>query len=286
MVKRKNNPETHITEVQKAFEAEFYHRLVRDSREPPIHDPLKPAIRERVIEDDTLGLHNRLQAVSASVVAEFEFPENPERAAEFESWLNEKIEDDVLEDLGRDLVIDGEHWTAEHIRDASKQGIKHGDRQLRRSGFDVDDEPVSSVVRAPVHQDVIQSGYLRAYDELEGITTDMATDISRTMSDGLAEGWGPRKTASAMNDRVDKVGLTRSRRLARTETSRAYNDHSLVRFDEFGVTHVDVLTHEPCDLCASVAAGGPYTLEEARGLVPGSTHPNCVCSLTPARGQT
>lgn len=284
MVKRKTNPRTHIVEVQKRFEAELYHRLIRDARDPPIHDPLKPEIGRRVIDEDALGLRDGLVTDGGTgtlTAQEFDFPENPELAADFETWLNEKIEGDVLHELPRNQVVAGDHWTAEHIRAASRQGVKHGDRELRRSGFDVEAEPASAVVRAPVHQDMLQSGYLRAYDELDGISSEMATEISRSMSEGLAEGLNPRETASRMNERVD-VGLTRSRRLARTESSRVYNNHSLARFDEFGVAEVDVLTFEPCDLCQAIAAGGPYSLQEARGLVPGSTHPNCVCSLTPA----
>lgn len=282
MVQRKTNPRTQITEVQKSFEAAFYHRLIRDDRDPPQHDPLAPAIREKVVDEDALGLET-IQLRAADARLQFEFDENPRQAAEFEDWLNRKIRTDVLELGSRSDVVSGRHYTSEYIRQSSEQGVKHARRELRRAGVDLADEDVSigGVLRTPVHRDIIESAYIRTYDELEGITSEMATDISRTMSDGLSQGWNPRRTASEMAGRVDDVGLTRSRRLARTETSRVYTQHAAARYDDHGVREVKILTHDPCDDCASLAADDPYPIEEAGSLIPARTHPSCVCTIAP-----
>lgn len=298
MVTRKSNPRTRITEVQKAFEADLYHRLVRDNRDPPVHIPLKREIIERIVDDDELGLRdngphpngNGIFADGGIVTAQddFEFTENPRRVASFEDWLHRKVEQDILQVTPRDGVIDARHWTSDYVRDASKQGIKHANREARRAGIDVRipdtaaiDEPVGATLRRSVHQDILQSAYIRSYDELDGITTDMAVDISRTMSEGLSEGLNPQTIARNMNDRVDKVGLTRGRRLARTETMRAYNNHTLGRYGTFEVQRVRLLTFEPCSVCQAIEAGGPYELDDAPSI-PADSHPNCVCSWAPA----
>lgn len=283
MVKRKNNPRTHINEVQRRFEADLYRRLVQDNRDRSTRTPLKSKIRRKVVDEDAFDLTDSgsLSASHSGSLQAYEFPENPERSAEFEEWLDRQVKRGVLVQVGRDRVIDGDHWTSEYIRDAGKQGIKHGNRELRRAGVEPDDTPVGAALRAPVHTDILQAGYLRSYDELDKITSEMATEISRAMSDGLAQGWNPRKTASAMNERVDNVGLTRSRRIARTETMRAYHDHSIARYGEHDIQKVRIVTYNPCDVCENLAADNPYTLEEARGLIPGSTHPNCVCATAP-----
>lgn len=270
MVQRKTNPRTLITEVQKSWEADCYHRLIRSDDER--HTPVRTAIRERVVEEDALGLQ--------TITLQFDFPENPRKAADFEEWLQNKLDAAYLERMGRSGVVDGGHWTGEYVRASSQQGVKHADRELRRVAIDVDDESVGAVLRSPVHTDILESAYLRAYDELEGVSSDMGREISRVMSDGLGEGWNPRKTARAMTERVD-VGMTRSRRVARTEASRAYSQHTAARYSDHGIEKVKILTYNPCDSCADLAAGGPYPIEEAGSLIPNRTHPSCVCALEP-----
>lgn len=269
MVKRKTNPRTQITEIQKAFEADIYHRLIRDSD----GEPLAPEIRRRVVEEDALGLE--------TIQLQFEFPENPEAAAEFEDWLDRKIRSDVLESAERSKVVNGRHFSSEYLYQSSQQGVKHAHRELRRAGVDLSDEEtqIGTILRTPVHEDILSSAYVRAYDELDNVTSAMSTDISRVMSESLADGVNPRETARRMTDRVDKVGLTRGRRIARTETARTYNLHSAARYSDMGVTEVKVLTASPCEKCASLASSNPYPIEDAASLLP--QHPNCVCSIAP-----
>lgn len=284
MVQRKTNDRTQITEIQKAFEADLYHRLIRDSEAKHNAQPLRQALRVRVVDDDALELTTlQFTHVGSDTEAalQFDFPENPDAAADFEDWLDGKINNDVLERASRSRVVDGRHYSSEYIRQSSEQGVKHADRELKRAGAgDLvdDDTPVSAILRTPVHEDIMRSAFIRSYDELDNITGEMATEISRVMSDSLADGVNPRETARRMNDRVD-VGLTRSRRIARTETARTYNLHSAARYDDLGVTEVRILTANPCDRCVGLREGGPYSVSEAGSLLP--EHPNCVCSIAP-----
>lgn len=290
MVQRKNNPRTQINEVQRRFESDLYHRLVRDDRDRPQHEPLAEWIRERIADDDALGLDSddasdldgldifAPDGGTREITADFDFAEDPARAADFEEWLAEKIEEDVLVATDRGDVIDGGHWSAEYIRDSSKQGIKHADRELRRVGIDPDGEAVNQVLRTPVQRDIVAAAYRRTYDELEGVTEQMGREIARSMSDGLSQGKNPVDIARDMTERTD-VGLSRSRRIARTETARTYNTSTAARYDDHGVTQVRVLTSNPCEACASLAAGGPYPVEDAADLLP--EHSNCVCSISP-----
>lgn len=285
MVSRKTNPRTYITEVQKAFEAELYRRLVSDPKDRHPHDPLKRGIRQRIEEDDWFDLTETtvddLFTDGGSLAAQdgFEFPENPQRSVEFDEWLEDAIDRGVLVRVDRQRVLAGEHWTGTHMRAASRQGIRHGDRELRRAGIEVAEDSVAASLRTPVHQKILKSGYRRAYDKLDGITADMSSEISRVMSEGLGAGKHPSAIATDMNKRVD-VGLTRSRRMSRTETAWNYNTHSLNRYSEYGVDRVELLTSDPCDLCADIASGGPYPVGDAP-QIPSASHPNCVCSWSP-----
>lgn len=56
--------------------------------------------------------------------------------------------------------------------------------------------------------------------------------------------------------------------------------------EEVAGSGVEVLTAGDdlvCEECEDIASGGPYTLDEARGLIP--AHPNCRCSFVPVEDQ-
>lgn len=107
----------------------------------------------------------------------------------------------------------------------------------------------------------------------------MDQQISRILAAGIGEGRGPYDIARQLNERVDKIGVTRSRMLARTEVINAHADASLNAYEEAGLEGVDVEAEwltaaDACPECEEASNGGPYTISEARGLIP--FHPNCL----------
>ena len=146
---------------------------------------------------------------------------------------------------------------------------------------------LAETFNAPIHADALGILYTRNYRELKGITDAMDQEISRVLTRGFAEGWNPRKMAREINDRVDKVGLTRARTLARTETIHAHSEATLNRYESMlgadaQVTgKAELLTagdRRVCPICESLE-GTVFSLTEARGVVP--VHPNCRCAFLP-----
>jgi SPP1 gp7 family putative phage head morphogenesis protein len=114
----------------------------------------------------------------------------------------------------------------------------------------------------------------------------MDGQISRVLAEGLAQGKGPMDIARAMVGRVEKIGITRARMIARTETIRAHAEASLNTYEEAGVMGVGVQAEfvtaqdsKVCEECEAAAENGPYSIDEARGMIP--LHPNCRCAWVP-----
>lgn len=207
----------------------------------------------------------------------FTFETDDEKVEAFVAWLRRQQNQEVLTVIRRD--------DNKFVRGAYGKGIRHADKQLRKQGIDVPEEDLAAVFNRPVHSDALQLLYTRNYEALQGITDDVAKEISRELTDGFAQGWGPRKMARSLTDRVDAVGKTRATTLARTEVINAHAESTLTRFEEQGVDQVTVqaewLTAGDDRVCADCQAleGNVYSIDEARGLLP--RHPRCRCAWAP-----
>ena len=146
---------------------------------------------------------------------------------------------------------------------------------------------MSSVFNAPIHVDRIGLLYTRTFSELKGITQAMDQQISRVLAQGIAEGRNPREIARILNNRVDKIGITRARALARTEIIRAHHQATIAEYKQFGVEGVKVkaewLTagYGVCPECSDLE-GRVFTLDKIEGMIP--LHPNCRCVAIPYLG--
>lgn len=125
----------------------------------------------------------------------------------------------------------------------------------------------------------------RAFDELEGVTEQMATRMSRVLVDGLVQGKGPRDVARDLAREID-IGRGRAEVIARTELIRAHAEGQLEALDQLGVEEVGVAVEwvtagddRVCELCEPLE-GVVMKLDEARGMLP--RHPNCRCAWVPA----
>lgn len=248
---------------------------------------LKSALRATVgYENDALQLREdssrELGAAADDIepAQRFTFENRPEAQDEFMAWLDTQIERGIVEPVERTRIRDGEHYTARYIRSAYSRGVDHADAKLNAEGVQVPDEDLQAVFNRGIHEEQLQDVYTRAFDNLETVTSDMQTAVRRELSTGLQQGWNPQKTARALNDRVDKIGITNAERLARTETLHSHNQAALNRYTEHGVQEVDILGHNPCSICEPFVTGGPYPIDNLpRGGPP--FHPNCLGSVAP-----
>ena len=140
---------------------------------------------------------------------------------------------------------------------------------------------VESVIASPFHRTRLQSLYTRNFNELRGINDAMGQAVSRELTDGLAAGIGPLPLARRLAGRVDGIGIARARTMARTEIIRANAEGQLATFEQFGALEVNLEAEfqtvgddDVCPQCLDLEADNPYTIEEARGIIP--VHPNCL----------
>lgn len=239
---------------------------------------LKGLVRQTVESADALRLN---QDALASPRGDFGFDDDDRKEAAFMRWFRQAQRDEVLEPVGDAALRNGRHYTAKYVRSTYRGGLRHAGRELRAAGVDVPGDAIEATFRAPTHTDQLRTLYRRQFTALEGITSAVDTEVSRTLTEGLLAGENPRTVARDLNGRADSIGVTRGRVLARTELSRSYNAAAAGRYQEYGVKMVEILVSDPCPTCEALRAGGPYPVEKAAGLIPGRTHPSCVCSISP-----
>lgn len=236
---------------------------------------IRAALREGIVDNDAFGLQTEALADAPGTRA-FEFGTNAEQVDAARRWLEQQIENDVLQPLG------GEN---QYIEQAYLKGLE--DAQSELSALGVGGEArASAAIRLPVHSEQLETLYSRNFNELEGLTDDIATDLRRELTDGLASGDGPRDIASDLSDVLGRVddgtprgAMNRATMIARTELMNSHNWGRLQEWERAGVSKVDVLiAGDACEQCQAYAAGAPYEASDAYGNLP--RHPNCRCSHT------
>lgn len=276
---------------------------------------LKGAIRTTVVDRDAFGLKGDSRSVRPRGQADrevagnaqdpdinigpagyndFAFPSDQKKADEFMSWLDEQTDRGILQ-AGRHAdrgTSASASWQNTYIRSAYEKGVTHADSALVQQGVIPPEQTLDDVFRATRHADSAGLIYSRAYRELRGVTEAMGQEMTRELTEGLTQGENPRKIARRLNDRVDKIGITRGRMVARTETIRAHNEAALNRYDDMGgridgvsvmAEHVTAGDRRVCPICRSLN-GSEYTINEARGRIP--VHPRCRCTWVPTQTET
>jgi SPP1 gp7 family putative phage head morphogenesis protein len=137
----------------------------------------------------------------------------------------------------------------------------------------------------PIATDKLKILASRSFDELDNVTTDMETSLSRILTDGLAQGKSPLELSGELEDQVG-FSSDRARTVARTEIIRAHAEGQLMALRNLGIEQVGVAVEwsttgdeKVCPKCQPLE-GIVLTIDEAEGLLP--RHPNCRCAWIPA----
>jgi SPP1 gp7 family putative phage head morphogenesis protein len=265
-------------------------------------------IVKAIVEQDVFGLLERPEVFQdLPGVRAFQFMTSQEKVEAFMAWLQEQIDSGILQVTRLPQVGEAinQAWTDLYIEDSYKRGVIRARYELDKAGFLV--PPLASTggiaasMLAPFHMDRVGLMFTRTYQGLKGITAAMDSQISRVLSQGIADGDSPRllarKLVATINGTgagdlaiVDSIGRTipaqvRAETLARTELIRAHHNATIQEYRNWGVLGIKVKAEwitagdgRVCERCASLE-GRIFTLDEVEGMIP--VHPNCRCLALP-----
>lgn len=268
--------------LQRQFEADAVRRFKRIRK-----DIITSIVTNDVFglkQDDPMAVPFRNEALPPRA---FAFDTDQQKVVKFMQWLEEQV---LLEVLGVTLGTPIQSaaqsaWSNVYIESAYNKGLRQSASNMRAQGATIRPEFIDAAFTRPIHADVVGLAATRTFMELQGITQTMDAQISRVLSNGIIEGLGARELAKNITNRVDKIGITRARTLARTEVVAAHAEASLNMYAEAGVegveADVEFVTAGDDLVCPECEAleGRIFTVDEARGIIP--VHPNCRCAWLP-----
>ena len=274
---------TQTTSIRRSYEAEMKRRFKE----------IRRAIIEAIVINDAFGIVADAPAATIQVSArrpkrrEFAFPRSDAKVQAFMDWLASEEAKDILGvQLGTPVrSAANKSWQNKYIKAAYSKSMQKAAQRLKKQGVKVEDSWIEQAFGRPIHADRVGLIYTRSYTQLSGITDTMDGQISRTLARGLVEGVGARQLARDIVERVDKIGITRARVLARTEVIGAAAEATLNSYKEAGVlgveTQAEFATAEDeqvCPQCESLQ-GKIYPINEASNIIP--VHPDCRCAWLP-----
>ena len=276
---------THTITLRNAFIADMTRR----------YRSLANAITVSVRDRDVLGLgpstRDRINALAATPLpaGAFDSLTSIEKIEQFNIWINQQERQSVLEFLPGPQGP--EPYSNQYVRSSYQSGLDKSLRELRAKGINVPSPiipgagGVGGIFHAPFHRNRLALIYDTVYTQLEGITEVMNRQIQSVLAQGIAEGIGPEEMARRINNRVDKIGLTRSKLVARTQVVKTYNVAQVNEFQRIeNVIGEEILiewfTAEDERVRSShrVRHGKVYTKDEYLSLI---GEPNCRCTGLP-----
>lgn len=271
---------------------------------------LQRLITKAIVDQDVFGLETTtitMQQETGLGDRAFAFSRNSQKISAFMEWLDKMVKDGVLSVTQISQVGEGieRAWTNKYISDSYRRGVTRARYQMTTEGLEIpsltDSGGIAAVMTTPIHLDRVGLLFTRTFNELKGITDAMDQQISRVLAQGLADGLHPRILAKNLNHVISGKGGSLAMRdtlgrfipaerratiLARTEIIRAHAEGQLQEFKNWRVAGVGLnaewLTagdHRVCDQCQEAEDEGPYTIEEAEGMIP--LHPQCRCIWLP-----
>lgn len=249
------------------------------------------AIQKLVVEEDVFGLITSQPMVFAQTQQAWRFRSNANKVRAYRKWLQQQIDANILSPVDG---VSGKPWLAPYVESSYKKGAlrAYTDTHAQALAKSVDfyeggkEEFLRSAFGAPEALGKIELLYTRAFDELKGVTDAMSQQMSRILAGGLAQGKGPKAIARDLRKNVSNITKTRANVIARTEIIRAHAEGQLDSFERLGVKELGLMAEwstagddRVCEECAGLGAGGPYTVKEARDMLP--AHPNCRCAWIP-----
>jgi len=211
----------------------------------------------------------------------YTFQRSPETIPDFESWLQEQIDYEILQPT---IPID-QKWLASRIGAAYSKGAASARNSARPAARRLGRElPDSSPFLNRAHIDRSSLIFTRNFNGLEGISDAMKSEMRRVITDGVLRGHAPREIARNLEQRIN-VGRARANRIVRTEIIQAHQEASLIETAileaelgiEFQMQWLTTKDGRQRD-SHTTRDGKLYSKEEANSLL---GEPNCRCAIFP-----
>lgn len=178
------------------------------------------------------------------------------------------------------------------------ENIKHrtqldGNAEVKRMGtvFDFsksDIQKATSIVTDPKTQEIWSNSLWVDTDKLANdaealVNKHLKHGMSLQDLESILESHANPKQfnpGQSVADRIHQMEFN-ARRIVRTESARLVNQVNMATYRANGIQYVAWVT-EPgaCDKCEAIAESGPYAIGDVPDI-PGDSHPNCRCHITP-----
>jgi SPP1 gp7 family putative phage head morphogenesis protein len=272
-----------IDQKYKALSKAIYQKLVKEnfleSLKPPKH---------------TIKTIDTQKVTVRSATHAYNYPTASSSKQEFLTWLEQQLQEGTITDKqGKPITVTTDLKDA--VYSAYKQGTlrayidahkppKHGPKSDAQYIDGQKEQFLQDAFNAPANLETMELIASRAFDQMDGIDSNMSKQMSRIFAEAVLKGENPRKVAAKL---IKEVGMTatRARTVARTEMAFAFAEGQLSSFEKQGIEEVGVLveysTAEDEKVCPKCA---PYNnqvfkIKDAHGLIP--MHPNCRCAWIP-----
>lgn len=246
---------------------------------------LKQALYQLIVVEDAFGIAKQSQN-PFTANTRWKFNTTDEQVEAFRQWLAPQIK--IKTGIGSSPG-DSQKWWEKYIKKAYDKGAGRAYTDTTKGKV-----KVTSPLGKPTQFNTVGSTNTlekiklisgRTFNDLKGVTDDMAMKITRELTDGLAKGLNPKVIAKNLADKVD-ISESRALTIARTEITRAHAEGQLDAFKSLGVAELGVAAEwntagdgNVCKLCAPLD-GIVVKIEEATGMLP--RHANCRCAWIPA----
>ena len=264
---------------------------------------IEDVIKYAIVKNDVFGLEQQITAMQLTPppFRAFNFETDTKKVQAFIEWLNELINEDLLR-LGvmADVGDVNEFWGNVYIFESYQRGVQDIRFDLKQQGI-YDFKDIDAVMHTPVHLERVAQMFLRNYENLKGITSDMSKQLANALSEGFINGLSPKDIANNLVELIekgkmadisikDKLGRTistknRASLLARTECIAAHVNGAVEECLRMGYKKGQIFAEfiagyddRVCDDCARLHME-VFTLEEIRNMIP--MHPQCRCTFVP-----
>jgi len=278
---------TRTATLRRKFEEDLRRRFKRISH----------AVRLLVEVEDAFGLRTprplrRFIGNQQTVNTRWQFRTTPQQVQAFQLWLRGRLDTELLDST---TVSEDRYWQA-YVNEGYEKGAGRAFDDVRKPALATGKgqldfyrgakrEFLRSAFARPetVEKAKLLAG--RVFTELEGVSGDMATRMSRTLTDGLVQGQNPVTISRTLRTDL-QLGAVRAERIARTEIVRAHAEGQLDALEQLEVEQIGVMVEwdtagdsRVCPLCRPLD-GMVLKTKESHGMIP--RHPNCRCAFLPA----